>query len=73
MDRVAVEAEPFEVVASVAREAAPMREEVGHRDLLGRIGVGELESRVEIADARVPGDEAIAYKRRDHSRGDRLR
>ncbi len=71
-DRGAVEAEIFEIVAGIAGKAAAVIEEVGDRDLLGRIGVVQLEGGIEIGDARVPGDQPLAHQRRHDGRGDGL-
>ena len=49
-----------------------MREQITNRYLRGRIGFGEREIRIEIADARVPFHDAIADQRCHDGGGQRL-
>ena len=72
-DGRAVEADLLEVVAGAAGEAAAVVEQVAYRDLGRRVGVAEREPRVEVADAVVPADDALADQRGDHGGRDRLR
>ena len=72
-DIVPVEAEPFELVARVSRQAAAMREEVAYRQLLGRIGLRQLEGRIDLGDAAIEAHRPVADERRDYRRRYRLR
>src|SRR5262249_11752158 len=66
------EAEFLDVVADIARQAAAMGEQVADRDGRCRKLVMKGEAGVDVADAAVPRDLAVAHQGRDDGRGQRL-
>ena len=66
-------AEVFEEVAGFGGESAAVGEKVADSDLLGGLGIRELEVGIEVEDLVVPMDFAFAYQRRKDSRGNGFR
>jgi len=71
-DVVVVVAEILEVVARLRRKAAPMREQIGDRDVLSDVRVAEREGRRVPHYGVVPRQLLLSNDTRDHRRRDRL-
>ena len=69
----AVEAEILEQVAGPGAQAAPMRQQVGERGVLGDVRIVQREGGIEQLRRVVPFDDAVPDQLGDDGRGDRLR
>src|SRR3954468_21127393 len=69
-DLVAAETKLFKIIASVARHAASVCEQVADRHLGAGVGLMEAEAWVGVGDTSIPIDRSVTDQRSDHCGGD---